>query len=86
MTNKEEPEKLFEIYDYQFWDSKEEMARDITDRLREIGYSTKDGIDSNTINVICEHEKVCRTVLLAQYEEGDWLFDIRDVGSITGRC
>jgi hypothetical protein len=86
MTNKEEPEKLFEIFDCQFWDNKEEMAKDVTDKLRELGYSTNDGIDPNTINIICEHGKVCRTVLLAQYEEGDWVFDIRDDDSIKDRC
>lgn len=86
MTNKEEPEKLFEIFDCQFWDSKEEMVKDITDKLREFGYSTTENIDQNTINLICGHEKVCRTVLLAQYEEGDWVFDIRDDDSIKDRC
>lgn len=86
MTNKEEPEKLFDIFDSQFWDSKEKMVKDITDKLKEFGYSTNEDIDQNTINIICEHGKVCRTVLLAQYEEGDWVFDIRDDDSIKDRC
>lgn len=34
MSNKEEPEKLSEIFD-QLWDSKEEMVKDITDKLFE---------------------------------------------------
>jgi len=90
MTNKEEPEKLFEIFDCQFWDSKEEMVKNVTDKLREFGYSTNDGIGPNTINVICEHGKVCRTVLLKEPEEepgkGIWIFDIRDDDSIKDRC
>ncbi len=86
MTNKEEPEKLFEIFDSQFWDSKEEMLKDITEKLKELGYSTNEDVDPDTINVICEHEKICRKILLAQYEEGYWVFDIRDDDSIKDRC
>ncbi len=86
MTNKEEPEKLFEIFDFKFWDSKEEMVKEIMDKLKELGYSTNEDIGPNTINIICEHGKVCRTILLAQYEEGDWVFDIRDDDSVKDRC
>jgi len=85
MSNKEEPEKLFEIFD-QLWDSKEEMVKDITDKLKEFGYSTTENIDQDVINVMCEHEKVCRIVMLTQYEEGDWVFDIRDDDSIKDIC
>jgi hypothetical protein len=49
MTNKEEPEKLLEIFDCQFWDSKKEMVKDVKDKLIEFGYYTNDSICPNTI-------------------------------------
>ena len=86
MSNKEEPEKLFEIFDCQFWDSKEDIIKDVTAKLREFGYSINSDIDPNIINVICEHGKVCRTILFTEDEEGGLEFDIRDDDSIKDRC
>ena len=82
----EEPEKLFEIFDARSWDNNESIIIDIKDKLIELGYSTKDDLDPNIINVICEHRKICRTILLSEDSDGDWTFDISDNDSIKDRC
>ena len=87
MSNKEEPEKLYEIFGCYGWSNKEEMVNDITNKLRELGYSTKDGLDSDIINVVCEHRKVCRIIPLLKESDGIWHFeDICDHDSILDRC
>ena len=85
-NNKEEPEKLFEIFEDQFWDNKETIIKDITDKLRELGYSTKDDLDPDVVDIICEHGKVCRIVLLLENSDGDWTFEFSDDDSIKDRC
>lgn len=84
----EEPEKLFESFNHDGWHNKEEIVKDIKDKLRELGYSTKDDTDPNIMNVICEHGKVCRVILLYddKTDEDPWSFDIEDYDSIPDRC
>ena len=85
-NNKEEPEKLFEIFEDRSWDNKEAIIVDITDKLIEFGYSTSVDLDPNIINIICEHRKVCRVTLLSEDSDGEWTFDISDDDSIKDRC
>ena len=85
-NNKEEPEKLFEIFEDQLWNDKETIITDITDKLIEFGYSTSHDLDPNIVNVICEHGKICRNILLTEDSDGDWTFDISDDDSIKDRC
>lgn len=90
MTHKEEPEKLFDMLEYDCWPSKDEMIKDITDKLRELGYSTKEHIDPDVINIICEHGKICRVLLLHKDKsEGEYPWSINDIcdyDSIPNRC
>ena len=83
----EEPEKLFEIFEDKLWDNNENIVIDITDKLIELRYSVSSNLeDPNIINVICEHGKVCRTILLSEDSDRDWTFDISDDDSIKDRC
>ncbi len=65
MTNKEEPEKLLDnILEFDCWPTKEELIKKAIDKLKELGYSASADIDSNVINVMCEHGKICRVISL----------------------
>lgn len=88
MSDREDPEKILEILSRQTWDSKPNMIKDITDKLREFGYSTSDSVYPNAINIICEHGKVCRLVLFIAGcpFPGEWTFDISDADTIRNRC
>lgn len=83
---KEEPEKLLKMFEYYSWEDREGMIKDITSELNELGYSIKNDLDSGDINVICEHDKVCRTIQLIENLTGEWIFDISDDDSIKDRC
>ena len=85
-NSKEEPEKLLEIFEDELWGNKEAIIVDITDKLIEFGYSISSDLDPNIINVLCEHGKVCRIVILSEDLDGDWKFDISDDDSIKDRC
>lgn len=77
---KVEPEKLWEILgDYDHWSTRKELIKEVTDKLKELGYSTSMDKDPNIINVICEHGKICRYILLVEefpeIEEFPWSID-----------
>lgn len=88
MTNKEEPEKILEIFSCRSWDNKEDLIKGMTDKLKEFGYSTSDSGYPNAINIICEHKKPCRLILFATGlpSPGEWTFDISDADTIRNRC
>ncbi len=91
MINKEEPEKLFEIFDCYHWSTIEDLIKEVTDELTKIGYSVNIDKDTNVINIICEHGKICRAILLEEElletEEFPWtIADICDYDTIKDRC
>lgn len=87
----EEPEKLFKIFDCYHWSTIEELIKEVTDELTKIGYSVNIDKDTNVLNVICEHGKICRVILLLEEfpetEEFPWsIADICDYDTIKDRC
>ena len=81
--DKEDPEQLFEIFEDIIWDSKDDIVRDISDKLKEFGYLTVDASKYASdgecyINFMCEHGIVCGHVWIYACEDGEYEFDISD--------
>jgi len=81
--DKEDPEQLFEIFEDNSWHNKDDIIRDITDKLREFGYSTVDDSEYASdneyyINFVCEHGIVHGHVWIYEDEDEGYRFDISD--------
>lgn len=81
--NREDPEQLFEIFENRVWNNKEDIIKDITEKLREFGYSTIDASEyasdnEHYINFLCEHKIVCGHIWIYEDNDEGYTFDILD--------
>lgn len=91
--DKEDPEQLFEIFEDNSWYNKDDIIRDITDKLREFGYSTIDDSkyasdNEYYISFLCEHRVICGHVWIYEDDDKGYKFDIsdRDVNDNLNKC
>lgn len=81
--DKEDPEQLLEIFENTIWDNKDDIVKDLSDKLRGFGYPTLDISEYTSdsecyINFLCEHGVICGRVWIYEYEDGGYKFDILD--------
>lgn len=80
----EDPEQLLEVFDDNYWDNKNDIIRDISNKLQEFGYSTinltKDSDDSEYyIEFSCKHGIICGCVWISKCDNDDgYVFDISE--------
>jgi len=81
--NREDPEQLFEIFDNKIWKNNEDIINDITNKLKEFGYTTIDASkyasdNEHYINFLCEHKIVCGHIWIYEDRDEGYSFDISE--------
>lgn len=81
--NREDPEQLFEIFENRVWNNKEDIIKDITEKLKEFGYTTIDASEyasdnEHYINFLCEHKIVCGHIWIYEDRDEGYSFDISE--------
>ena len=81
--NREDPEQLFEIFDNKIWKNNEDIINDITNKLKEFGYTTIDASEYASdneyyINFLCEHKIVCGHIWIYEDRDEGYSFDISE--------
>ena len=79
----EDPEQLLEIFENTIWYNKEGIIEDITEKLKEFGYSTvgasEHASDSeHYIKFLCKHGVVLGHIWIFEDEDGGYIFYVLD--------
>jgi len=91
--NREDPEQLFEIFENRVWNNKDDIIKDITNKLKEFGYTTIDASEyasdnEHYINFLCEHKIVCGHIWIYEDNDEGYTFDIsnEDANGSLSEC
>lgn len=91
--DKEDPVQLLEIFQDKSWKNKDDIIRDITNKLREFGYITevitdKEENNEYNINFSCEHGVVCGHFWIYEDCDDGYICDMsyRDINNDLNEC